>query len=473
MNQLVKTTPIMAYDEVDALFNMLSTCRPAWSNTEKLFIQNFIVPLIIPHNGMVDATGNHYCRIGDAPIMWSCHTDTVHHKEGEQTPVHIKDYLIGVKNSSCLGADDTAGVWLMTEMIRHSIPGLYIFHRAEEIGCVGSRWLVKNHPELVKGIKFAVALDRRNKDDIITKQMGSRCCSDEFAKSLGEQLEMGFKPSPHGSFTDTAHYVDLIGECTNLSVGYTGAHGPHEDLDCEFLFRLRDKLLKVDTTKLVEKRKPGEKEVYVPYKYEYKGNSHSGWGGESFSDDEWDSMYPRAGTAGWWDANGTYYHWDDDFDLDGHQIWDGFAAKGPNPNPVFGPALKREEMLHDRQRWWQKIYAKKPLYNRAPPQVSGGGNWFSKERQRQEAERHKRQHMGVTKMSSVKGKKRRKKRGNVIYTTHAEAFFDSKKDRVTLANLCRHNPEEVAAFLEEYAISADDITMYILGSGSAVRGSKH
>lgn len=243
-------------DSAATLVGMLAYRRPAGSKTERRFIREYIAPL-----GMtVDKLGNLYKRIGDAPVMWSCHTDTVHRMGGMQT-LEVAGNLIGIPKgsiSNCLGADDTAGIWLMREMILAKRPGLYLFHRAEEIGGVGSSHIATKTPELLKGIDCAIAFDRRGTNSVITHQGYGRCCSDAFAASLCEQLMLGYKPDDTGVFTDTANYTDIVGECTNVSVGYFAEHTRDECLDMAHVLALRDALMKVDAAKLTYNRAPGE-----------------------------------------------------------------------------------------------------------------------------------------------------------------------------------------------------------------------
>jgi hypothetical protein len=248
----------------ETLLGMHTYKRPHGCRTEKRFINRFIFPL-----GMkVDGFGNYWKQIGESPLMWSCHTDTVHSNKG-MLRIGFDKNEIGVAekdDANCLGADDGAGVWLMQQMILAERPGLYLFHRAEEIGRKGSSHIAKNYAKDLTGIKFAIALDRKGKDSIITHQQSARCCSEAFSKSLAAQLNMGYKSDDTGSYTDTASYVDLIGECTNLSVGYTGAHTRLERLDIDFIFKLRDALMTLDASKLDDIRKPGEK-AYKSYVY--------------------------------------------------------------------------------------------------------------------------------------------------------------------------------------------------------------
>lgn len=257
--KIIEFEPYVAPRERSAsirtLLEMLSYRRPNGSRTEKKFIRRFLSPL-----GMqIDGAGNHYKRIGDAPILWSSHTDTVHRNGGRQL-TQVKDGMVGVvdKQSNCLGADCTAGVWIMMQMIQAEVPGLYVFHRAEEVGAIGSSWIAENTPEFLTGIQFAIAFDRRATGSIITHQFGGRCCSASFALSLADAIGMGHKQDSGGSFTDTASYTDLIGECTNVSVGYYGEHSDGEMLDLDYIERLRDALIASDFTNLVSERKPGE-----------------------------------------------------------------------------------------------------------------------------------------------------------------------------------------------------------------------
>jgi hypothetical protein len=174
------------------------------------------------------------------------------------------------EKSSCLGADDGAGIWIMREMIKAKHPGLYVFHRGEEVGCIGSKWIAKHAPQMAEGIKAAIAFDRRGTNSIITRQWRGRCCSDAFADSLSKAIGLGHKKDTGGSVTDTAQYMDLVGECTNVSVGYDHEHSNYESLDLKYLEELRDAMLQFDHTLLDYVRKPGEADYskyYTAYDY--------------------------------------------------------------------------------------------------------------------------------------------------------------------------------------------------------------
>lgn len=245
------------------LYDMLSYKRPAYSKTEKRFIAEYIDNI----SGMnKDAAGNRYITVGDKPtIMWSSHTDTVHDKGGKQSVVLDQQTnlfrLSPNSKSNCLGADCTIGVWLMREMIFAQVPGLYIFHAAEEIGGVGSSHIAKKSAALVEGIKFAVAFDRKGKNEVITHQIGEKCASDDFAYSLAQLLPGQYKPSADGVFTDTANYSDIIPECVNIGVGYSKQHSANET-QCAVhalqLFRSLTSITQEHIASLVVSREPGD-----------------------------------------------------------------------------------------------------------------------------------------------------------------------------------------------------------------------
>jgi len=245
---------------LETLIEMHTYCRPAGSRAERRFRNRFIMPLDVE----IDPFGNLHKQIGDSPVIWSTHTDTVHRRQGRQR-VHFDTHsgtlsLPIASRSSCLGADDTAGCWIMREMILAGVAGHYIFHYGEECGGIGSRALARECPALADGAIMAIAFDRKGTRDVITYQ-GSRTCSDMFAQSLADALNvhgLDYAPCDRGVYTDTAEYVDIIGECTNLSVGYDGAHTPHEYLDCYHLIRLLEAVKRLDMSALAIGRQPGD-----------------------------------------------------------------------------------------------------------------------------------------------------------------------------------------------------------------------
>jgi hypothetical protein len=435
----------------NSLIAMLSFRRPAGSRSERKFISQFIWPLGVE----TDRKGNLFKRIGTAPIMWSSHTDSVHRMGGLQDLIRVGDFGIGVSKkskSNCLGADDAAGVWLMREMILANVPGLYVFHREEESGGHGSKWIAKNNPKLLDGIKYAVAPDRRDKEDVITFQSGLRCCSDEFAASISDQLGMGYKACTGGSFTDTANYTGLIGECTNLSVGYDGAHSANEKLDAEFLLKLRDKLLHLDVSRLVEKRKAGEYESkYKQYQYggatDYGYFPHHGYYSDSFYSDDAVVRYqysllgkeddlPRAGSYGYWDANGAYHTYSS---LEGGSRPFSYKKTG------ISEAEKDYEMRDQRKRWWQRLFEKAEQ----PKVVKRPSAWGGKT---------------ASSVKALADQRTTAKQDEQFFQRTGQATY-----LISLERMIRNHPAEVGDFLEQCGYTAEDISRHILETTGILR----
>lgn len=250
------------------LVEMLTYLRPAGSETEADWIDRFILPVADEHgfDFWWDTFGNVYVQVGeDEPRRaWCAHTDTVGKVEG-RVSVEIEGSVVGVPKSrkSCLGADDGAGCAILLEMIEVGVEGLYIFFAEEEVGGRGSSHAAINAADYFDKLDFVVAFDRRGETSVITHQAGGRCCSDKFASALAAAFnechdDNMFLPDDTGVFTDTANLTDLVGECTNISVGYNREHGPNETLDLAVWRRVRDAACTIDWSALPIERKPGE-----------------------------------------------------------------------------------------------------------------------------------------------------------------------------------------------------------------------
>lgn len=235
-------------------FEMLTYKRPARTKYELKWIARFLdsVP------GMAkDNYGNRYIRVGESSTLFSCHTDTQHRKTGKQKIlVDQESGIIFKDDKEPLGADDCTGAYIMLHMIEHGVPGLYVFHRDEEIGGKGSKWIAANDPSLLLGIERAIAFDRRNDTDVITHQGGQRCCSDAFASALSLALGKEYRADNTGLFTDTANYTDLVAECTNISVGYEFEHTPDEYQQLAVLDHLLSVVTTIEWDKLPVARTP-------------------------------------------------------------------------------------------------------------------------------------------------------------------------------------------------------------------------
>ena len=211
---------------------------------------------LVPQNLDMDDFGNLFIKIGDSDTMFTSHFDTATSALTDINHV-FEDNIIKTDGKSILGADDKAGVVIMFNMIKHEVPGLYYFFLGEEVGCVGSKEVSKKHmSEKLSYINKVISFDRRGTDSVITFQGGSRCASDEFAKALSAEFnkhESTFKyiPDPTGVYTDSAQFVKIYSECTNISVGYYNEHTFSEKQDIDHLIKLSEACLKVDWKSLI------------------------------------------------------------------------------------------------------------------------------------------------------------------------------------------------------------------------------
>lgn len=268
---------------------MVARARPDDSEAERAWIKQWLFS--ISDDVAFDGYGNVVLRIGDSPICWTSHTDTVHWRQGWQSINYSRNGTVTLAASSganCLGADCTSGAWLMRQMALQRVPGLYVWFRAEESGALGSTWAARNTPELFANSKAAISLDRRGYSDVITHQGGARTASDDFAKSLATVLngafaggekgawKPGYKPSSNGVFTDSKQLVGVVGECTNISVGYFGQHSRTESQNLPFLCALLDALKVVGEHPdlLRYTREAGEED---PTDYTYRRYALSDW----------------------------------------------------------------------------------------------------------------------------------------------------------------------------------------------------
>ena len=256
------------------------------------------------HVTMIDAAGNLHVDTRTLPehrSMFTAHTDTVHSSGGPNT-VRIDGKFWRADKGAALGADDGSGCAILAYMIETGVPGYYVFFRGEERGGVGSSWLAKEMPGLFSEIDRAIAFDRAGYADVITHQAGGRCCSDVFAQALADQLSTDtdwYMPCNGGVYTDTAEFIELIPECTNISVGYKNQHGDREEQDVEFLWDLAKRCVAVQWDNLPTERDPKIVESWYL-------NPFSDW--DDYLGDKKTKSTPPAKTAG------VYYGYDDYMD---------------------------------------------------------------------------------------------------------------------------------------------------------------
>lgn len=212
---------------------------------------------------LIDQAGNlHYDRrVSSERTLFVAHTDTAHY-HGGPNKYEVKDDNVHAVDGP-LGADDAAGIQILCHLMDANVPGYYIFTRAEEVGGVGAKFLADYHSRLLAQFDRAIAFDRKDTWSVITHQR-DRCASDKFAEALADQLNQQgliYMPDDGGIFTDTALWVDIIPECTNLSCGYMHQHSDREVQSMSFLKSLMDAAVNVKWEELPTYRVPGMQEA--------------------------------------------------------------------------------------------------------------------------------------------------------------------------------------------------------------------
>ena len=284
--------------------------------TEDGLVENMIACGLFPSDLEKDKNGNYFYKIGESRTVFASHLDTVCREQTSVTHTFDGD-LIKTDGKTTLGADDKAGVTILLHLMRNKIPGLYYFFIGEEVGCIGSGLAAKSGDFNGKYDRI-ISFDRRDVGSVITYQSSSRCCSDAFADALALQLNrsgygLSYKKDEGGVYTDSAEFVDIIPECTNLSVGYYKEHTVNESQNIKHLEKLAEACLKVDWENLPTKRDPS--------KTEYKSYNYGSYGAKTKTYD-----YSHTGRSSNWRNRDYGYHddWYDQSDVttDGWDGWD-------------------------------------------------------------------------------------------------------------------------------------------------------
>lgn len=267
------------------------TCPHGWENDlyDDLMVGTY--------GASKDVMGNYFITIPGSNVLFTCHMDTA--GGGKAGPQRVRRVwkpggILATDGTTLLGADDKAGMAVLLHMVRAEVPGIYAFYVGEERGCVGSNHHAVHYdtylPHLgIEKIDQVVSFDRYGYESVITHQLGM-CASDKYAWAVSEQYARHgittLAPDPHGLFTDSAQFTELVAECTNISVGYDGHHGVTERQDVEFLIQVAEASALVQWNDLPIVRQPSE-------------DDYSGYDGTYF---EW-----REGADGVWRRNVKSY----------------------------------------------------------------------------------------------------------------------------------------------------------------------
>ncbi|SRR6266403_3114410 len=218
---------------------------------------------LLPKGLQKDKKGNYFITIGEnSKTLFTCHLDTVSRKRSKvKHNIHnVGDTtFISTDGTTILGGDNKAGVCILMYLIEQNVPGTYYFFVGEEVGAIGSNWALNNNRKFFSKFNRAVAFDRKKYGSIITHQKGSKSTSLIFANKLSEEFGkygMEFKPDNYGIFTDTAVFMGVIPECTNISSGVFGEHTKDEYVDITYTEAVAKASAQIDWENLPTERTP-------------------------------------------------------------------------------------------------------------------------------------------------------------------------------------------------------------------------
>jgi hypothetical protein len=283
---------------------------------EDVLVKELIKCGLFPANISKDIHGNYFIQVGESRTIFASHLDTVSKTHTKVNHV-FEGNMIKTDGTTTLGADDKAGVTTMLWMIKHNVPGLYYFFIGEEVGCIGSGNAARSVADFKGKYDRIISFDRRDVGSVITHQSWSRCCSDSFGDALASELNksgLSYKKDDGGVYTDSAEFVDIIPECTNLSVGYYKEHTTNESQDIEHLEKLAEACLRVDWENLPTERDPSFTE--------YKNSTHSTKTYSTYDDYKYPSSRGKKGKK---KRTKTDYGYHDDWDTYESDYWGTFG----------------------------------------------------------------------------------------------------------------------------------------------------
>lgn len=229
------------------------------------FKKESLLEKYLPSGFKRDSIGNYYYQIGESETLFTTHLDT--YSKNYEKVNHIIDgndpFIIKTDETTILGGDNKLGCSILIGMIQNNIPGTYFFFLGEEPilsgGVWGSTMALRKNPEFFKKFKRCIAFDRRGFGSVVIRQMGRMSSSDEFVKSIAGELSKFGKivhdeTGSYGYYTDTAVFMDVIPECSNISAGGFNEHHKNEWVDLNYTYNVFQTALQIDWEALPVKR---------------------------------------------------------------------------------------------------------------------------------------------------------------------------------------------------------------------------
>lgn len=223
----------------------------------------------LPSGFKKDSVGNYYYEVGDSETLFTTHLDTYCDSYQKVTQYEDVDdeFVIFTDGKTILGGDNKLGCCILIGMIQNKVPGTYYFFLGEEPIITGGLWgsskALDNHPEFFTKFKRCIAFDRRGYGSVVMRQKGRMSSSDKFIRAIADKLKEFGKiefdeSSKYGYYTDTATFMDVIPECTNISAGGFNEHHNNEWVDLNYTYNVYQTALKIKWDELPVERTVGE-----------------------------------------------------------------------------------------------------------------------------------------------------------------------------------------------------------------------
>lgn len=204
-------------------------------------------------------------------------------QQDETTPevIRVNDWIIGINprtgEQAGIGHDDKAGIYFALQIAKiQEIDCKIIFVKDEEVGCLGTNQLSKKD---LKGISFAIQLDRKGHSDVSKYTNGVNTVSNEFMSKTKPTLKKYGMKFVNTIYTDVGalkadHNVNFC--CINVSAGYYNEHRDNEKLHIKqlencMLFGLDMILLYGTSLQLHKYERP------APVKYSKSSYHYESW----------------------------------------------------------------------------------------------------------------------------------------------------------------------------------------------------
>jgi hypothetical protein len=217
---------------------------------------------LLPPGWRKDNIGNYFYEIGESETLFTSHLDTASDKKEKVNHV-IEGNIIRTDGTTILGGDNKAGCVILFYLIENNIPGTYYFFLGEEMSVhknypYGSLLAIEENKQMFEKFKRVISFDRKEKGQMVVRQLGRNCCSDEFADVLISEFKdngVDYEKDKTGYYTDSAFFGDIISEIVNLSCGVWNEHTKNEYVDINYIEKVAKAASKVKWEKLPTVRK--------------------------------------------------------------------------------------------------------------------------------------------------------------------------------------------------------------------------